>query len=341
MIPDFKTYIKESVWADMHKRSNGSRERKEDDINLMGEMELFDYIDIHLGDDLEYYNTGSFVQNTDDSIVVEVIEDISIYYTYIKEEPHDIFIVPYQDKKIDAAKLEDDFYVEKRGRGYKITEKDRTICNKTYIRLIKFFIDNRDSITESVWSDIHKRSNGELERKEDKLNMNTHMMNPVDLGSDVPVYFADIDLEVNGENEFTWEEVLNFLPEIEKTGWKLLCGPRGVQHLFYNGNQPPRFNDDDYEKQWIPGKGGILRSKETNEELHFYTDNRYGINYWCADDDYKPGDLDTISIKQKPRRFVTQRGFEVGDPNDYNGCLIRTNNFMVYKKCRIRLIKDK
>lgn len=212
MIPDFKTYIKESVWADMHKRSNGSRERKEDDINLMGEMELFDYIDIHLGDDLEYYNTGPFVQNTDDSIVVEVIEDISIYYTYIKEEPHDIFIVPYQDKKIDTAKLEDDFYVEKRGRGYKITEKDRTICNKTYIRLIKFFIDNRDSITESVWSDIHKRSNGELERKEDSFNPEY-----IDFGPDTTVYWAQDALELNGETEFNFEDVENY----NNNGWRL------------------------------------------------------------------------------------------------------------------------
>lgn len=30
MIPDFKTYIGESVWADIHKRSNGKSYRKED-----------------------------------------------------------------------------------------------------------------------------------------------------------------------------------------------------------------------------------------------------------------------------------------------------------------------
>jgi len=30
MIPDFKTYLKESVWSDIHKRSNGEQIRKED-----------------------------------------------------------------------------------------------------------------------------------------------------------------------------------------------------------------------------------------------------------------------------------------------------------------------
>ena len=33
MIPDFKTFVNESVWADMHKRSNGSLVRKEDELN--------------------------------------------------------------------------------------------------------------------------------------------------------------------------------------------------------------------------------------------------------------------------------------------------------------------
>ena len=34
MIPDFKTFIKESVWADIHKRSSGSQIRKEDATNI-------------------------------------------------------------------------------------------------------------------------------------------------------------------------------------------------------------------------------------------------------------------------------------------------------------------
>ena len=44
MIPDFKTYIGESVWADMHKRSNGTQERKEDDINFMDMHDFLEYI---------------------------------------------------------------------------------------------------------------------------------------------------------------------------------------------------------------------------------------------------------------------------------------------------------
>ena len=44
MIPDFKTYLKESVWADIHKRSNGEQVRKEDDINKFNRDEMLEYI---------------------------------------------------------------------------------------------------------------------------------------------------------------------------------------------------------------------------------------------------------------------------------------------------------
>lgn len=55
MIPDFKTYVGESVWADLHKRSNGSVVRKEDYLD-----DIYNYITskYHVSyvnmDDIEY-----------------------------------------------------------------------------------------------------------------------------------------------------------------------------------------------------------------------------------------------------------------------------------------------
>ena len=43
MIPDFKTYLKESVWMDIHKQSIGDIDRKEDDINLLDQVDLYNY----------------------------------------------------------------------------------------------------------------------------------------------------------------------------------------------------------------------------------------------------------------------------------------------------------
>ena len=44
MIPDFKTYIKESIWSNINKRSEGSISRKEDDINILDEDALVEYL---------------------------------------------------------------------------------------------------------------------------------------------------------------------------------------------------------------------------------------------------------------------------------------------------------
>ena len=39
--------LDESIWADIHKRSNGSQIRKEDDIELLDMTGLYDYILAH------------------------------------------------------------------------------------------------------------------------------------------------------------------------------------------------------------------------------------------------------------------------------------------------------
>ena len=47
MIPDFKTFIKESIWSDMQARSAGETVRKEDDINHLNYVEFFKYLTEH------------------------------------------------------------------------------------------------------------------------------------------------------------------------------------------------------------------------------------------------------------------------------------------------------
>ena len=44
MIPDFRTYVGESVWADIHRRSNGKQERKEDDVDLLDLNDFCEYV---------------------------------------------------------------------------------------------------------------------------------------------------------------------------------------------------------------------------------------------------------------------------------------------------------
>ena len=47
MIPDFKTFIKESIWSDMQDRSAGDVVRKEDDIDHLDYVEFFTYLTEH------------------------------------------------------------------------------------------------------------------------------------------------------------------------------------------------------------------------------------------------------------------------------------------------------
>ena len=73
MIPDFKTYLKESVWNDIRKKSLGKEERVESSVNNLQTEELLDYLN-------DYYtetNTpkGSRIfQINDDDITINVLQ---------------------------------------------------------------------------------------------------------------------------------------------------------------------------------------------------------------------------------------------------------------------------
>ena len=47
MIPNFKTYIKESIWSDIQDRSAGETIRKEDDVDRLNYDEFFVYLTEH------------------------------------------------------------------------------------------------------------------------------------------------------------------------------------------------------------------------------------------------------------------------------------------------------
>ena len=44
MIPDFKTYIGESAWGEMRKKSSGEQIRKEDDLDNLSFEEFYEYL---------------------------------------------------------------------------------------------------------------------------------------------------------------------------------------------------------------------------------------------------------------------------------------------------------
>ena len=79
MIPDFKTYISESSWGEMRKRSSGEIIRKEDDIDLLDIDGLYDYIDTHykLSAKGNAFGGKKQVKVNDETLSVPVLMDYS------------------------------------------------------------------------------------------------------------------------------------------------------------------------------------------------------------------------------------------------------------------------
>ena len=194
MIPDFKTYLKESVWGDLRKKSLGQEERIEDDVNQLNLDGFFDYL-------LKRYNNGSVDGHSfiiklprTNCITLMICEnpEASMYYKMIiwdfNKNPY--ITIPNAStlvnskyfkqatKDFDLLELDDDRFNPK----FAIYPKDGSrVNNKFFITVIDSFIDNiippferfitkKEDVNESVWGDLRKKSLGQEERVEDNLN---------------------------------------------------------------------------------------------------------------------------------------------------------------------------
>ena len=196
MIPDFKTYLKESVWMDIHKRSTGEAERKEEDINLLDMNSFHKYLCDRYEKTNDYFRDGyinifpanyiiniMLFENTEESRVYRVIiwEFNKTPYITIPRKP--LFIQSDFFKKIEKK-----YTLVESGDDlsplFTVKSKDGSddSSNKFFVEVIDFLLDNIeppfdpylkrvDDVNESVWMDIHKRSNGEIERKEEGVNL--------------------------------------------------------------------------------------------------------------------------------------------------------------------------
>ena len=68
------------------------------------------------------------------------------------------------------------------------------------------------NITESVWGDIRKRSNGTVEKQEDSFTPEY-----IDFGDDTTVYWAVENLQIDNKVKFTFDEVKDY----NNNGWRL------------------------------------------------------------------------------------------------------------------------
>ena len=187
MIPDFKTFIKESIWSDIQDRSMGKTVRKEDDINLMSGEDFCDYLnDNYIGK----YDQEIIYDDISKRIIISILKKFanvrySIIYSYksntITMNDEVESICPELCKKIKENFKVDKEYVNINYTKFIISPSDGSECtNRFFVDVLDFIIDNGDEnmllvkkkhINESIWSDIQDRSMGKTVRKEDDINL--------------------------------------------------------------------------------------------------------------------------------------------------------------------------
>lgn len=147
MIPDFKTYISESVWTDMQKRSAGDDIRQEDDINHLDGPGLKDYIESHYKP-LNAYAIVTCVMGILSVPVVRCQVNYSIQYCQGTTLVSKITISSDLLNIVDGLleKLKNNFSIEIHETStiiYGVTPKDGSeVTNKFFIEVIDFILDN-------------------------------------------------------------------------------------------------------------------------------------------------------------------------------------------------------
>ena len=186
MIPDFKTFIKESIWSDIQDRSAGDTVRKEDDINLMSGEDFCDYLNDNYISKSKYKITYS---EHSKGIHIPILDQFTSVLLNISYNYNSNTITMNDDVESLCPELckmiKEKFKVVKKIVSSTYTQfiifpPDGSECtNRFFVDVINFIIDNADEnvllikkkhINESIWSDIQDRSAGDTVRKEDDIN---------------------------------------------------------------------------------------------------------------------------------------------------------------------------
>lgn len=175
MIPKFKEYLNESVWADVRKKSLGLEDRMENDVNHMSFDDFTAYITDIYSKEGNWFSISDSVSGKDLHIDLDIINGITLKYNVSEGKLYNILIDVHDKnlKPLNVSKLENDFQIEQlhQSQTYEVRNLDGTISNNTYVKLIEFFMANKDTLLmESVWGDIRKKSLGKEDRIQDDVN---------------------------------------------------------------------------------------------------------------------------------------------------------------------------
>ena len=175
--------LSESIWSNINKRSEGNIERKEDDVDLMDGENFAIYLNKRYsfknGHKIEYdkklrtltipglYTEDEFFY---DNVGVDYENDsMTLRYMWINDPALTVQVRAVLKKRYNLSSKESSYIFISPLNGGELT-------NKFVVNVLDYMADLdiddiniRRTVNESIWSNINKRSEGSIKRKEDTL----------------------------------------------------------------------------------------------------------------------------------------------------------------------------
>ena len=221
MIPDFKTFIKESIWSDIQDRSTGETIRKEDDVNHMDFDTFAEYIKDTYSERGIWFAVGESEDGKSRSIEIDIIygKEIDLSFNVVEGEIYNI-LVNGNKNYVDIPGLKEIFNVNIIGSSsFSVYEKNWTISNNTFVKLIEFFLKKKTN--ESIWSDIQDRSSGETVRKEDDVDHFSYEEFFVYLTEHYKAKSKKTNEEIGGRTSIMYTDIIEIFVPIESIDGKI------------------------------------------------------------------------------------------------------------------------
>ena len=188
MIPDFKTYLKESIWSDMQERGTGDLLKKEDDVNLMDQYQFAEYLSGRYKITSKIKSSGINYLKSENELYVPILSKGSGWNSLLTMEYGRKKGVNFGSSVVNDfpefyQQMNDNFILNKERRkrftSWYIYPKDGgKINNSFFVTVLDFIISTgykyliiSKNLKESIWSDMQERGTGDIDKKEDSVNL--------------------------------------------------------------------------------------------------------------------------------------------------------------------------
>ena len=201
MIPDFKTYLKESIWTDMQDRGTGTIFKKEDDVDFLGVDKFCEYLKTKYKCKKEPFIIGVSWPSKD-TIFMSLYKcmkgDFRLHECFIEYNGEEINVPYYCLINHNCAqsikrkyKVKIQSYPKKETEAF-ISPKDGSpVTNRFFIEVLDYILNklNRyknddgecfddiqvekipENVNESIWTDMQDRGSGDMVKREDDINL--------------------------------------------------------------------------------------------------------------------------------------------------------------------------